>query len=304
MPRSAARKPQLGIRQLLTVPHALPGPLDLGGGHHARAAVPGQEPDVLQHRRIRARTTPRTPSHAVRPARPARPVPRRSSGPAAAPAGLTFTSRAVPGRRHQQEVRHMMPDPAADRGPQDGTAGRRSAAPAGRSRPAAAWPAPAGSHRAQPARRRRGIRPRVMGLPAANAPEPPPRNRPGEIRQPQPPSGTPALTRRRTGPRQPDRRPSRGPDCALKPSSNASCTRSHCAGIPDFARTVLMIIRNCALRPGSYRSWWRAGGAEERGGGLAGLGAGGDAELGEPCFQQAQGAADRARGGPPRLAGA
>ena len=37
----------------------------------------------------------------------------------------------------------------------------------------------------------------------------------------------------------------------------------------------------------------RHGHAEERGGGLAGLGAGCDAEFGEPGFQQAQGAADR-----------
>lgn len=45
MPRPAIRQPQFGVRQLLAVPHALPGPLHLLGGHHAGAAIPGQESD-------------------------------------------------------------------------------------------------------------------------------------------------------------------------------------------------------------------------------------------------------------------
>jgi hypothetical protein len=43
--------------------------------------------------------------------------------------------------------------------------------------------------------------------------------------------------------------------------------------------------------PWILHAWWRAGHAEERGGCLAGLGAGRHADFGEPFFQEAQGAA-------------
>ncbi len=53
-----------------------------------------------------------------------------------------------------------------------------------------------------------------------------------------------------------------------------------------------MIIRNCSRIRGSYTEVGRHGCAEQGRGELAGLGAGGDAEVGEAGFQQAEGSPD------------
>jgi hypothetical protein len=56
-----------------------------------------------------------------------------------------------------------------------------------------------------------------------------------------------------------------------------------------------MIIRNCSLILGTYSGVRRAAAAQQRGGDLAYLGSRGDAEVGEPGFQQGEGPADRFR---------
>jgi hypothetical protein len=115
MPRPASRQPQVRVRELLTVPRQLPGPRDLRLGHDARTAVTGQEPDVLQHRRIRAR--PHLVLPAVPPGQHARPGQRLSHLRVLQP--LRRLNVHQPGRpriRHEKEIGHMMPDPAADAG--------------------------------------------------------------------------------------------------------------------------------------------------------------------------------------------
>ena len=68
-------------------------------------------------------------------------------------------------------------------------------------------------------------------------------------------------------------------------------SRSHCAGIPDFARTVRIFGGQYALRAGSYK-WTPSCSAghdlvQEPGGPLVGLGV----QLGEPGFEQLVGTA-------------
>ena len=98
--------------------------------------------------------------------------------------------------------------------------------------------------------RRRGTRRsseygRAASVPAATAPNR--QSRPAAIG----PAGIPALSRRRTGHRLPDRIPSAARRTVPPWDQTVETSRSHCSRNPDFADPVLMIIRNCSRICGS-----------------------------------------------------